>query len=262
MIHPPRSWQPLGMDHPWPPPDGGEVHLWRVRNTAELDRTTWLAPLWGVLDEQEKAKADRFRAAHARRASILARGMTRLVLAKYLATSARSLTFEFNQYGKPALAERALAERLQFNVSHSGDWVVLAVTSAAAVGVDIERHRPLDDALRLAERFFSLSERSTLAQIASAEQLAAFFRCWTRKEAYIKAVGTGIFAGLDTFDVTLRPEEPANVLRFHTTAYNPGAWTLCDFDLAERYSAAVMVHAPSPVLRFNDFVPPEPRADH
>ncbi len=257
MIHPPRTWQPLGMDQPWPPPEGGDVLLWRARNTPELDRTTRLAPLWAVLDGQEQAKAERFRAAQARRASILARGMTRLVLAKYLATSAQSLTFEFNHYGKPRLAERALAERLQFNVSHSGEWVVLAVTAAAAVGVDIERHRPMDDALRLAARFFSLSERSTLAQIASNEQLAAFFRCWTRKEAYIKAVGTGIFAGLDTFDVTLRPDEPANVLRFHTTAYETGAWTLRDFDLAERYSAAVMVHAPSPVLRFNDFVLPE-----
>lgn len=188
--------------------------------------------------------------------------MTRLVLARYLDVSASALAIVYNNYGKPRLADRAGSKLLQFNVSHSGEWVVLAVTRAAAVGVDIERHRRLDDAMRLAERFFSLSERTTLAQIADTDQLPAFFRCWTRKEAYIKAVGLGIFAGLDTFDVTLGPDEPAHVVRFHTTAYLPDDWTLCDFDLAEQYSAAVMVQATSPQLRFHDFVPPGCEWDH
>jgi 4'-phosphopantetheinyl transferase len=237
-----------------PPPtmpslDPGKVHLWRIKHDREPATLHRLDSLRRLLSQEELAKADRFRAEHARSASIHARAMTRTILALYLNEDARSLQFRFNNYGKPLLAEPSPTGSVQFNVSHSGDWVVLAVADGAAVGVDIERHRRLEDAMRLAERFFSTVERTALAALPPIEQLPAFFRCWSRKEAYIKAVGTGIFAGLDNFDVTLAPDEPPRVTRFHTADYQPAEWTLAEFHLEDGYSAATLANFPSIELR-------------
>lgn len=255
-------WQLVGSGDTWEPPRGSEIRLWRIRNDPRLDSSNGLAALWQMLDADERAKADRYRVPQARRASILARGMTRLVVGKYLGLAPTSLRFACNAYGKPALADDVSARRLPFNVSHSGDWVVLAVSAAGEIGVDIEHQRPLENALQLAERFFSESERLALAQLSAAERLTAFYRCWTRKEAYIKAVGTGIFTGLDQFDVTLLPEEPPCVVRFHSDEYVPDNWSLQDFWLEDGYSAAVMVRQSDPRLHFHDLILTESAINH
>jgi 4'-phosphopantetheinyl transferase len=153
-----------------------------------------------LLSDEERAQARRFAFALHRERFIRARAFVRGVLGHYLRRAPRLLAFGRNRYGKPCLLDNDLD--LQFNVSHSGDRVVCIVTEADAVGIDIERLRPIDEAEAIAARFFSSVEQRALATVSRADRARAFLACWTRKEALIKARGQGLACALDAFDVS------------------------------------------------------------
>ncbi|MEA2489650.1 MAG: 4-phosphopantetheinyl transferase [Acidobacteriota bacterium] len=154
--------------------------------------------LWGVLDAEERARAERYRGEEDRRRSIVARGTVRRLLGERLGRDPRELRFVEGPQGKPALAGR----ELEFNVSHSGDRVAIAIAEGAPVGIDIEVEQPrMTDLVDLARRYFSRREALAVEQAAAEGAIPLFFTIWTAKEAVIKAVGGGLSIQLASFSV-------------------------------------------------------------
>jgi 4'-phosphopantetheinyl transferase len=134
-----------------------------------------------------------------------------------------SLHFSFGPKGKPELTNGG---GLQFNISHSAERVVVAVTTTWPLGVDVEQIRPMEDAADIARRFFSPNEVQAFEDLGEEQRLEGFFNCWTRKEALIKAVGEGVFVSLDRFDVSLTPGEPARLVTLDGQPADPESWHL------------------------------------
>jgi 4'-phosphopantetheinyl transferase len=187
--------------------DAGEVHVWNVAVTPEAVLAA--VPL---LNSEERARADRFLVEHARASYTTTRGTLRRLAGDYLQIDPRLLEFEQGPFGKPFLPA---FPHLGFNVSHSGTMAVLAFAWDLELGVDVEQiRRPVTDVWAIARRFFAPPEVEDLRRAGSdPDDLAeAFFRCWTRKEAYIKAVGEGLNIPLDSFRVSLLSDEEPAVL--------------------------------------------------
>ncbi|HEX8149146.1 MAG TPA: 4'-phosphopantetheinyl transferase superfamily protein [Pyrinomonadaceae bacterium] len=213
-----------------------EVHVWLIE-LAQPDAV--VEGLARLLAERERERAGRFHFARDRRAFQVAKGATRQILAWYLNAEPRSLSFSEGAYGKPYLQSCDI----RFNLSHSGGLALLAVAREREVGVDVEEVRELEDFAQIAERFFSPAESRKLRGVAGPASATAFFNCWTRKEAFIKAVGEGLSHPLDTFEVTFLPGEEVE-LRCEAPA--SGRWLLAPLPVPEGYAAALVVerHAP------------------
>jgi 4'-phosphopantetheinyl transferase len=170
---------------------------------------------------------------------IVARGVLRAILGRYLNRVPECLSFSYGARGKPALAGESDTDAIRFSVSHSHGVALYAFTRGREVGIDLERIRCDLAAVEIAERFFSRREVAMLRSLPTAVQHQAFFRCWTRKEAYIKAKGEGLSLPLDQFDVSLAPEEPAAVLGAQRDPSEASRWSLQDLAPAPGYAAAL-----------------------
>jgi len=212
-----------------------DVELW----AAPLDPSpARVSALHTLLAEDERARAARFRFERDRRRSIVARGLLRLLLEGYTGVPAREHRFVYGDKEKPSL-DGELGESLHFNVSHSHELVLIGFLRDREVGVDVEHVREMPDGRSIAEHFFSTPEREDLAQVDDDHLPDAFFRCWTRKEAYVKAVGDGLSIPLDCFDVTLKPEDPVRFLSMHGDAERAAGWSLYHLEPADGYLGAV-----------------------
>jgi 4'-phosphopantetheinyl transferase len=218
----------------WHQLDDRQVHLWLVRLEASQDNfaqaRSWLSP-------EETARAERFYFDRHRRAFALGRAALRGLLGSYLAIQPAKVGFVYGEQGKPALKDYACS--LRFNVSNSGDLAAYAFTNGCEIGVDLEQHRALHDLEHIADRFFSPAETAELLELSEAERIPAFFHCWTRKEAYIKAQGGGLSIPLDSFRVTLRPGVAARMVSLGGSEERARGWTLHDFDPAPDYEGAI-----------------------
>lgn len=215
----------------------GVVQIWRRVLVAE---PTTLQRATEALTEDERDRASRFRAELARRAFILTRSALRVLLSEYLGESPQSIQFQFTKYGKPHLHERL---GLHFNVSHTDGLAVLAFVRKRRIGIDVEKIRAQPDALKLARRFFSESERHQLESLHPQDLHSAFFRCWSRKEAYIKARGEGLSLPLDQFDVCVEPEPERILLATRPDADEAQRWLVRDVPVPSTYAAAVGISA-------------------
>src|SRR6476620_7910163 len=176
------------------------VHVWR----AGLEQSPGLQEtLLRTLSDDERARADRFHFDQHRRRFVLTRAFLRALLGRYLAIGPEEVRFVYGPYGKPSLADEHGAHRLRFNASHSHELAVYAFAQEREIGIDVEHIQQEFAGEEIARQFFSTYEVNTLLALPKSEQAAAFFRCWTRKEAYIKAIGSGLSHPLDEFDVTL-----------------------------------------------------------
>ena len=217
----------------------GEIHLWFDAMEAP---TAQILTLRQTLPADELARAKRFHFERDRRRFIVARGLLRQLLGSYLARPPQELRFTYSDHGKPALLEAQNPHGLQFNLSHSGEMMCVGVTRGRAIGVDIEQVRPIDDMMGIAASFFSPRENEMLATVPADQRELAFFNCWTRKEAYIKAQGQGLSIPLDSFDVTLVPGEEARLLAVRNTQPDEAArWTMQAFAPVAGYVAAAVV---------------------
>jgi 4'-phosphopantetheinyl transferase len=190
-----------------------------------------------LLDDAERARAARFVFERHRRRFIVAHAFLRSVLARCLALPPDALRFTTNEYGKPRLADPPID--LRFNLSHAGELALVAVTLEREVGVDIERHSPIE-AIAVAGHFFADGERACLRSLEPSEQLKAFYRCWTRKESFVKAVGSGLTFALDAFEVDLMSVRQPQLLRSCRSV--PGAvrdWRIVSLPIDGEYSAAL-----------------------
>jgi len=173
-----------------------------------------------VLSADERARADRLALDVGRRRYITARARLRYLLAARLNARPQDLRFVTGRHGKPALGGVHAGRGLEFNVAHCADVAVFAFSWAGPVGVDIETVRPVAAADEIVTALFSRRENSDYRALGKRERLRGFFNCWTRKEAFVKALGSGLTFPLKRFDVTLTPGEPARILRVDDT---PGA---------------------------------------
>jgi 4'-phosphopantetheinyl transferase len=240
------------MPSEWLPPptqlvlDRSEVHIWRV---ALAQPTATIQRLWYTLqpDECERAKQFHFAADCAR--FIVARGLLRAILGRYLGIDPGRLHFCYNQYGKPALAPEHRGVALSFNLSHSHELALYAIACSRAIGVDIEYIRAGLAETAIAEQFFSPHEVAMLRALPTWAHNIAFFNCWTRKEAYIKARGEGLSLPLNQFDVSLVPGAPTELLDVAGDQQERSRWTLQSVDPGSNYVAALAVEGQGWILR-------------
>ena len=232
---------------PLPFPAGGEVHV----RLFSLDRNDCeLAHFESCLTPDERERADRYLNGCVRDRFVAGRGFLRKTLSCYLGIPPDMIVLALEEQGKPFLADAALSARLQFNLSHTGGEAILAVAGNCRVGVDLERVREKLAYREIARRFFSTREQEDLFSLSPSGQLDAFFRCWTRKEAYIKGCGTGFSQPADGFAVSLRPGEPPALLEHQTIADEPLRWRLADLPVPDGYRAALALEGAAPIVRY------------
>jgi 4'-phosphopantetheinyl transferase len=215
-------------------PDPREVHLWFVELSASAPV---VRECFRTLSADERERTSRFRFEHLRTEFSLCRGMLRLLLGRYLAVEPRRLRFAYGAKGKPQLASPS--SPLQFNLAHSGILAAYAFTVGCEVGVDIERMRSLEDPEDLVRRFFSPGERDDWLGLDPSQRNEAFYHCWTSKEAYIKASGDGLSTPLDSFRVSLRPDEPARLVEVAGDPAAASHWSLWSFRPADGYASSL-----------------------
>jgi 4'-phosphopantetheinyl transferase len=212
------------------------VHVWLV----SLDQLCVSQPMQ-TLSEEELARADRFHFRRDGERFIVCRGVLRKILSLYLRVEPCRLRICYGPYGKPYLEEEAEKDRLQFNLSHSRGLALYAFTRGSEIGVDLEYIRRMPDFHQIAARFFSQNENSALNALPESQRQEAFFNCWTRKEAYIKAIGNGLMHPLNSFDVSLAPGKPARLLKVEGDPQEASRWSLKSLNPAPGYIAALAV---------------------
>ena len=227
-----------------------EVQVWRAA-LEDPDDARKLEPL---LSSDEFDRANRFRFPEHRRRFVIARGCLRQLLAAYLDLRPGDIAFRYQEAGKPELAGHH-PQSLSFNVSHSGDLAAFAFAKARKIGVDVEMIRHDVDVEDIPKRFFSPSEQQTLAALQGDAKYQGFFNCWTRKEAYVKAVGSGLSLPLRDFDVSLVPGDPARLLATRPDATAASRWTMASLDFGSSCAAAIAVEGIAQEIHVTPFKP-------
>ncbi len=215
-----------------------EVHVWRASLAAPEFA---IQDLQGILTKEEAERAAHFHFERDRNHWIVARGILRILLSRYLSTDPAQLQFNSNAYGKPFLAFPALSNQLQFNVSHSQDLALYAFAYNRQVGIDVEYKRADVNYEALAKVSFSPNEQASLHSLPYDLKQEAFFNCWTRKEAYIKARGKGFSIPTDIFDVSFLPGEPAALLQNREDRREITRWSLQELEPGTGYAGALAV---------------------
>jgi 4'-phosphopantetheinyl transferase len=194
-----------------------------------------------LLSDAERQRASRFVFARDRRRFTVARARLRRLLSARLGMRPESVDLVYGTHGKPALAPRCATSDLRFNLSHADDVAVYAFSPGREIGIDIESVCVIRDAEDIAARFFSHRESEAYLTLDPRDRPLGFFNCWTRKEAFIKALGGGLSHPLDRFDVSLAPGEPAKILRVESTPGDRCGWTLYSFVPGPGLIGAVVV---------------------
>jgi 4'-phosphopantetheinyl transferase len=216
-----------------------EVQLWRI----DLEAIRGVEARWQeVLSSDESTRASRFRSPADRQRFVATRALLRKILGGYLATDPKALSFSYSKKEKPSLGAAHAGSDVMFNLSHSGGIALLAFTRRREIGVDVEQVRRDFDLEAIARRFFSAQEQTQLAAVPAEERADAFFRCWTRKEAYIKATGDGLSLPLSQFDVSLGAGETNALLATRPDDSETGRWRLQEVPGGPGYIGAVCVH--------------------
>jgi 4'-phosphopantetheinyl transferase len=228
--------------------NANDAHVWRASLDQPADTAAKLAPL---LSQYECQRAERFHRRTDRRRFIAARGILRKIISAYLALTPDEVRFVYNKYGKPFISDDQNRGALNFNLSHSNGMALYAVARGRRVGVDIEYMREDFATLEVAEGFFSKDEVEALKAAPVDRRTEAFFNCWSRKEAYIKAIGMGVSYPLDSFTVSLGVA-PA-LLKVDADATEAARWKMYGLGVAEGYAAALIVENPPVSLSQFDF---------
>jgi len=224
-----------------------EVHLWQIDlATVAPGEQRWEQ----ILSADERARAARFHFSQDRQYFTATRAFLRRILASYVDSDPTELVFRYSNKDKPSLDPGHSGNHVEFNVSHSGAIALLAFARGRALGVDVEQLQENFDHGAIARRFFSEQEQHQLAELAPSERYHAFFRCWTRKEAYIKAQGSGLSLPLHQFDVSLRPGDVDALLSTRPDNDEASHWSLRDVRVGDGYVAALCVRGHGWCLKF------------
>jgi 4'-phosphopantetheinyl transferase len=228
----------------WPPcPDtpplaGDEIHVWATTLNAPLHI---LEEFSATLSPEEKERANKFKFEKHRNQFIAGRGALRAILGQYLSAGPAGLRFDYSTNGKPTLAKEFAGTGIHFNLAHSEEMALVAITRLGAVGVDVEGVRPVKNVDELVARFFSPRENSLFQKMPDDEKPVAFFNLWTRKEAMLKATGEGITRSLSLVEVSFLPGEPARVMAIAGDEAAGERWMLRELAPASGFTGAVAV---------------------
>ncbi len=224
---------------PLPLLDRQDVHVWFCDLLRYADDRATLAALLSV---DEQARAARFAFERDRQRFMLSHGLLRLILARYLGTGAGQIQFVAGVHGKPAVSDAtSVSPALEFSLSHSGDYALVALATGRAVGVDVELCKPEVEAFKLAQRFFAPGESQAMARLQGEAQQRLFYRYWTAKEAYLKGRGLGLSLGLDRFEILLDGQSPAaRVWLTDSGAFDPG-WLVLPLPVSDHLAGALAV---------------------
>src|SRR6266496_3516573 len=215
-----------------------EVHLWRI----DLAAVSGGEQRWKeILSSDERERSARFHFSQDRQFFTATRALLRIIAGNYVDSDPTKLIFQYSKKEKPSLTQSGSASQLEFNVSHSGAMALLAFARGRALGVDVEQIRDNFDHAAIARRFFSEEEQRQLAELVPSERYHGFFRCWTRKEAYIKAQGAGLSLPLHQFDVSLRARDVNALLSTRPEHSEAARWSLQEVLDFEGYVAALCV---------------------
>ena len=231
MPRPELNWSPCAA----PPPLGsGGIHVWAFPIEPEPDELNRLA---AHLSPEEMDRANQFRFPRLRERYIAGRGRLRLLLGRYLEFEPAQLRFDFTPRGKPLLSQSGI----HFNLAHSNELALLAITKAAPVGVDLELIRPMPDGLEIARRFFAAGEVAGFDKVTANARDEAFFNLWTRKEAWLKATGDGISESLSKVELTFRAGEIPRVLAIDGDVSAAEEWSLHHLQPANGFVGALAI---------------------
>lgn len=235
--------------------ESDDVHVWcaHIPSVCPLP-----ACLEDVLSDDERKRLLTIWFERGRRQFVVGRAALRNILSRYLDVDAKRTAFEYDRHGKPVLSISYNPMGFHFSVSHSVDWLVCAVARGRPVGVDIEYQRSAINHRQIAGRVFSPAERHSFRRVPACAKEDVFFNVWTRKEAYGKAIGQGVFYALSEIDVTLRTEEPPQLLRALSEPY-PARWSLQNLYVTKRYAGALAVVGPVHELALWEWNRSEPR---
>ncbi len=217
--------QPLPLD---------QVHLWWESIDRHFSR---ISHLWEILSDGEKMRARRFRLEKLKHRFTVTHGRLREILSGYLGVAPRTIKFRHGPGGKPAVASDE--HMIRFNLSDSGGHVLYAIARNREVGVDVEVVEPKPNAMALVDRFFSPGEAAAFQKLDPGDMEAAFFSGWTRKEAYVKAIGKGLRFPLDCFDISFKPGDQDALLSVNGSFEEAKRWLLRDIDLGSGFRAAL-----------------------
>lgn len=229
---------PVGPDAP--ALASNEVHVWATTLTVAPGV---LENFVATLSPEEKERAGKFKFEKHRNRFIAGRGALRTILGQYMSAGPTVLRFVYSTNGKPTLAEEFADTGMHFNLAHTEDLALIAVTRIGAVGVDVEGVRPVKNVEDLVARFFSARENEFFQKVSDAEKPVAFFNLWTRKEALLKATGEGITRSLALVEVSFLPGETARLLAIAGDAEKAAQWSLRDFSPATGFAGAIAIQA-------------------
>jgi 4'-phosphopantetheinyl transferase len=240
-------------DYLWNPPppkltlSSNEIHIW----CANLDLSIEQIEMFSLtLSADEKIRAQRFHFERHKKFFIAARGILRAILSRYLDIEPHQVRFNYGTRGKPEIAEIYGFKNLEFNLSHSEEIALYAITNASKIGIDIEKIRPITDAEQIAKRFFSAKEYTWLSELSPSEKPAAFFSLWTCKEAYLKAIGEGLAFGLDRFEISISPNESPKIISIQGNYQAGIPWVLQQLNPVFGYVGSVAVKADNPCFNY------------
>jgi 4'-phosphopantetheinyl transferase len=224
----------------------GQAHVWRVDLSEMVPQLESLLP---VLTEEERQRGERLVSVSLRQRFFISHAILRLILSAYLEESPREIQFKKAAHGKPSLDGCSL----QFNMTHSKDVALYVMTSNTEVGIDVEYLKRMYDMDALVKRFFSQRENEEYRTFIEAERHLAFYRAWTRKEAYLKATGQGLSYPLNHFDVSFAEDGMRCLLRVNDCDEEASAWTVFSFEPFQDYLASIALKAPLDELITYDF---------
>jgi 4'-phosphopantetheinyl transferase len=244
----PRSiWTPCLSIADLESPRPGEVHLWRV---AVADMPDDEASLAETLSPGERQRAGRFAFPHLTRRWVAGRMALRHLLGAYLQIASRDVNFGSGVRGKPFVKDDdGSPSALEFNMSDAADYVMIAVGRSRPIGIDIEAIRPIEEADEIVSRNFSALEQASYQRLPASKKQLGFFTAWTRKEAYTKAVGLGLYLPLESFSVTLDPDEPARLLEIDGSPAKAAEWALMAIAAPSGHVSALVARGPIEAVR-------------
>lgn len=218
-----------------------DIKLWSIDISPAKHRSEELRSL---LSDDELKRAEKFRFDKHRDRWIASRAMLRSILSVMTQQPPELVAFEYDEHAKPYLPRSSNHERIHFNLTHSSDLALLAVTSVGPVGIDVERIKPLSNIDAVVSRFFSPAERHAFFSVTSdVDQLKLFYTCWTRKEAYLKALGCGISKPTHTFDVTFMSSSEPEITAIDGDNNAARDWLLFDLKVTPGYVGALAIHS-------------------
>jgi len=215
---------------------GEEVHIYYVSISSVENQ---IPILKNYLTDEEEKKIMKFIFEKDRKCHMISRSVLKDILSRYLSIKAEDVIFTYNDYGKPFLGNKINNAEINFNLSHSGDMIIYAFSTGRSIGVDVQEIRNMDSTDDIFKRYFSDYENSIFDTLPVELKTGAFYSCWTRKEAYVKAHGSGLSFPLDKFSVSFLPGKDAELL--HDEFNDVSGWTLKEIFSSPDYTAALAV---------------------